>query len=152
AIAETNAEILAALGLDDLETLDSRLEQQQQRQTRFDAFVARVRSTEKTALPAMLRERNRELWRSFFVEFLLPLWRRHGVSVEEMKAHNPAFVLRNWIAQEAIDHAEMGDYGKLRQVLRLLESPFDDLPQEVAEHYDRPPSGDACRLRVSCSS
>jgi uncharacterized protein YdiU (UPF0061 family) len=36
------------------------------------------------------------------------------------------YVLRNWIAQQAIDAAEKGDYSEVRRVLRLLQRPFSD--------------------------
>lgn len=35
-------------------------------------------------------------------------------------------MLRNWIAQQAIDAAEKGDYSEVRRVLRLLQRPFSD--------------------------
>jgi uncharacterized protein YdiU (UPF0061 family) len=34
--------------------------------------------------------------------------------VKTMQAHNPTFLLRNWVAQEAISAAEEGDYSKVR--------------------------------------
>jgi len=34
--------------------------------------------------------------------------------------------LRNYIAQNAIDVAEKGDYSEVRRVLRLLENPYSD--------------------------
>eukprot|EP00903_Cladosiphon_okamuranus_P008307 g7991.t1 len=45
--------------------------------------------------------------------------------VATMGAANPVFILRNWVAQEAIEDAEKGDFSGVRHVLRLLESPFD---------------------------
>lgn len=43
------------------------------------------------------------------------------------------YVLRNWIAQEAIDAAEKGDYSQVHRVLRLLENPYSDT---AADHMD----------------
>ena len=34
--------------------------------------------------------------------------------------------MRNYIAQNAIDVAEKGDYSEVRRVLRLLENPYSD--------------------------
>ena len=42
-----------------------------------------------------------------------------------MRNHNPTFILRNWIAQDAIKFAEDGDYSKVHLVLSLLKTPFD---------------------------
>jgi len=36
------------------------------------------------------------------------------------------FVLRNYIAQNAIDKAEKGDFSEVRNVLSLLQNPFSD--------------------------
>ena len=43
---------------------------------------------------------------------------------DRVDAHR--YVLRNWIAQRAIDAAEKGDYSEVRCVLRLLENPYSD--------------------------
>lgn len=37
-------------------------------------------------------------------------------------------VLRNYVAQTAIDQAEKGDYSEVKRVLALLQKPFDDGP------------------------
>jgi len=37
-------------------------------------------------------------------------------------------VLRNYMAQLAIDRAEKGDYELVQQVFSLLQKPFDDWP------------------------
>ncbi len=36
------------------------------------------------------------------------------------------FILRNYIAQNAIEAAEKGDFSEVRRVLRLLENPFSE--------------------------
>lgn len=43
-----------------------------------------------------------------------------------MNAINPRVVLRNYIAQNAIDAAEKGDYTEVQRVLRMLESPYSE--------------------------
>mmetsp|Transcript_59344 Transcript_59344/g.190944 ORF Transcript_59344/g.190944 Transcript_59344/m.190944 type:complete len:158 (+) Transcript_59344:1692-2165(+) len=43
---------------------------------------------------------------------------------EAMRRANPEFVLRNWVAQEAIEAAEKGDYSPVRALLQRLEDPF----------------------------
>lgn len=35
------------------------------------------------------------------------------------------FILRNYIAQKAIEKAEHGDYTEVQKVLKLLETPYD---------------------------
>jgi len=67
---------------------------------------------------------------------------------QAMKAANPSVVLRNWLAQRAIDAAEQGNVTVLAQLHEALRQPF-------AEHSDdltqRPPDWGK-RLEVSCSS
>ena len=36
------------------------------------------------------------------------------------------FILRNYIAQNAIEAAEKGDYSEVRRVLKILENPYSD--------------------------
>jgi uncharacterized protein YdiU (UPF0061 family) len=43
-------------------------------------------------------------------------------------------VLRNYIAQNAIEAAEKGDYSEVKRVLKVLEHPYDEAqPGEVLE-------------------
>ena len=45
--------------------------------------------------------------------------------IKTMREHNPTFVLRNWIAQDAIEQAEKGDFSAVQTVLQMLETPFE---------------------------
>ncbi|GIY87104.1 protein adenylyltransferase SelO, mitochondrial [Caerostris darwini] len=45
--------------------------------------------------------------------------------LEIMKANNPRFILRNYIAQEAIEKAENGDYAAVQKLVKILENPYD---------------------------
>ncbi|XP_078091686.1 selenoprotein O1 isoform X1 [Mustelus asterias] len=58
--------------------------------------------------------------------------------VKVMNSNNPKFILRNYIAQNAITTAENGDFSEVRRVLKLLEDPYNEeacvdgeLPQEA---------------------
>lgn len=63
---------------------------------------------------------------------------------------NPKFVLRNYMAQEAIEAAEQGDSGPLEALHAVLRDPFGEHPEHAlwAKH---PPTW-AQTLEVSCSS
>jgi len=55
---------------------------------------------------------------------------------EAMRWVNPRVVLRNWIAQEAIDAAEAGNYAHVRTILEVITHPYE----EGADSYAEPPS------------
>jgi uncharacterized protein YdiU (UPF0061 family) len=67
-----------------------------------------------------------------------------------MNAVNPKYVLRNYLAQSAIEKAQNKDYSEIAKLLRILEKPFDEQP-EHAKYADLPPDW-ASELEVSCSS
>jgi uncharacterized protein YdiU (UPF0061 family) len=67
-----------------------------------------------------------------------------------MRAANPKYVLRNWVAEQAIRAARAGDTGEVARVLACLRRPFDEQPEFAA--YAAPPPDWAQGLEVSCSS
>lgn len=66
----------------------------------------------------------------------------------QMRAVNPALVLRNWLAQRAIDGAESDDTSELARLTAALADPFST---PDADLMARPPEWGK-RLIVSCSS
>lgn len=73
-----------------------------------------------------------------------------GPRAAEMLRVNPRYVLRNWIAQEAIEHAQRKEFGRIEEIRRVLAAPFEDHPG--FERYAEPPSAAAGTIEVSCSS
>ena len=69
---------------------------------------------------------------------------------QAMAAVNPKYVLRNYLAQQAIDKAEVGDYKELEQLAEILSKPFDEQPE--FEDYAKMPPDWGKRISVSCSS
>jgi len=64
-----------------------------------------------------------------------------------MRGVNPKYVLRNYLAQVAIEQAQNGE---VRRLLSVLERPFDEQPEHDA--YAALPPDWATHLEVSCSS
>ena len=69
---------------------------------------------------------------------------------ERMKCVNPKFVLRNHLAQVAIERAQHKDFSEIDRLLGILERPFDE--QAENETYAAPPPDWAKHISVSCSS
>jgi len=67
-----------------------------------------------------------------------------------MERVNPAVILRNSLAQAAIEGAEAGDYGPLRRLAAALRAPCD--PALDASGLSQPPPPEGKGLGVSCSS
>ncbi len=68
-----------------------------------------------------------------------------------MDSVNPKFVLRNHLAESAIQAAQQGDFNATRQLLKVLQTPFDEHPDAPASYAGLPPDW-AHHLEVSCSS
>lgn len=69
---------------------------------------------------------------------------------QRMKAANPKYVLRNYLAQQAIEPAEKDDAGMLARLHQALCQPYADQP-EMDDLAALPPEWGK-RLAVSCSS
>jgi uncharacterized protein YdiU (UPF0061 family) len=67
-----------------------------------------------------------------------------------MKRLNPKFVLRNHLAETAIDKARDGDFSEVQRLLKVLERPYDEQAEHAAD-AGFPPAW-AQQLEVSCSS
>ena len=67
-----------------------------------------------------------------------------------MNQVNPKFILRNYMAQEAIDAAEDSDFSKLETLILVLTKPFEEL-EEHQKFANKSPAW-AQDLEISCSS
>ena len=66
-----------------------------------------------------------------------------------MNRVNPKYVLRNYLAQLAIDALESGDPSVMERLMKVLERPYDEQP-EHGELAERRPEW--ARQRPGCSA
>lgn len=67
---------------------------------------------------------------------------------EAMKRVNPKYVLRNYMAQLAIDNANKGNYGLIDELFQLLKNPYNDQAENEKWFARRP---EWARHKVGCS-
>ena len=67
---------------------------------------------------------------------------------EKMNAVNPKYVLRNYMAQLAIDAANDSNYKLIDELFQLLKQPYSEQPEHQKWFAKRP---DWARHKVGCS-
>ncbi|MCC5859500.1 MAG: YdiU family protein [Ectothiorhodospiraceae bacterium] len=106
-------------------------------------------------MPAWYRPEELELQGEAIVAWL----RRHAARLQEdglppeqrreqMNRVNPKYVLRNYMAQQAIDASEQGDHTLVHELLDVLRRPYDEQPRYEHWFARRP---DWARTRPGCS-
>ncbi|MDG2451075.1 MAG: protein adenylyltransferase SelO family protein, partial [Saprospiraceae bacterium] len=90
-------------------------------------------------------------WRSWLNKYIDRLG-QESTSNEERKTKmdkvNPKYVLRNYMAQLAIDKADNGDYSLIDDLYQMLKTPYDEQPKNEKWFTKRP---EWARNKVGCS-
>ena len=93
----------------------------------------------------------KERWLNWMKDYLKQI-NSQGVLDEarkvKMNAINPKYVLRNYMAQLAIDEANTGKYEMIDEFFELLKKPYAEQPEMEKWFAKRP---DWARTKVGCS-
>ncbi|SOE21855.1 Uncharacterized conserved protein YdiU, UPF0061 family [Spirosomataceae bacterium TFI 002] len=89
-----------------------------------------------------------EFWMNSYQERLLKEGQPAEERIELMRKNNPKYVLRNYMAQLAIDKADEGDYSLIAELHEMLKKPYDDQIEYQKWFAKRP---DWARVKVGCS-
>jgi len=90
-------------------------------------------------------------WRDWFGNYRTRLSQTDQSDADRaaaMNVVNPKYVLRNYMAQLAIDKATTGDVGLIEEFYQLLKRPYDEQPESEKWFAKRP---DWARNKVGCS-
>ncbi|TCV86775.1 protein adenylyltransferase SelO [Sulfurirhabdus autotrophica] len=97
---------------------------------------------------------DREAFDNWAREYKLQLDKENSADATRrtsMLAANPKYILRNYLAQNAISKAtDEKDFSEIDRLLHLLKTPFDEQPEMA--RYAAPPPDWANKIQVSCSS
>ncbi|PWG06196.1 protein adenylyltransferase SelO [Polaribacter aquimarinus] len=98
-----------------------------------------------------ISEEVKQLWNTWLNTYAERL-KKEKLSNNERKAKmnavNPKYVLRNYMAQLAIDAADQGDYTLIDELFQLLKKPYDEQPKNQKWFTKRP---EWARHKVGCS-
>jgi len=156
-VAQQNPAALSMLG--DPELVKAELMSEFAKVQRHEELLERAQSVEAIS-PAELRARNSEAWKSWLTTYAQRLAAETPEALaqqqaeleqawpgrrEAMRSANPRVVLRNWIAQEAIDAAGRHDYAHVEAILEVLTHPYE----ERHDRYGEPPSASLDSISVS---
>ncbi|NVD07096.1 YdiU family protein [Vibrio sp. JPW-9-11-11] len=155
----------AKLGLtsqqpNDTQLFSSLFELLHQQSVDYSRFLRELASIDIKGLPAVLdlfidREPARQ-WLTLYLARCERETDKHGQNLTteqrcvQMRQVNPKYVLRNYLAQTAIDKAEQGDFSEVARLATLLSKPFDEHPDREA--YANLPPQWGKKMVISCSS
>ena len=87
-------------------------------------------------------------WTKFLADYATILKSENRERTAQMNKVNPKYVLRNYMAQIAIDAADEGDYSVVDELFNLLLKPYDEQPESQKWFATRP---DWAKVKVGCS-
>lgn len=101
--------------------------------------------------PDEMEDKVKLKWQEWFVKYSKRLMQEKvtdAIRKEKMNVVNPKYVLRNYMAQLAINKANQGDYKLIDELFQLLKNPYDEQPENEKWFVKRP---EWARHNVGCS-
>jgi len=98
-----------------------------------------------------LNDKIKTVWKDWFTNYVNRLNEETATDSERkilMDSVNPKYVLRNYMAQMAIDKADEGDYSLISELHELLKNPYSEQPEFENWFAKRP---DWARYKIGCS-
>ncbi|MBU3550546.1 YdiU family protein [Polynucleobacter sp. MWH-Berg-3C6] len=142
---------------DDVQLIESLLQAMHDSKVDFTQLFRGLADININAPVTEIKMRNdfldRDAIDQWFADYIARLKSESSIDAERklnMNAVNPKYVLRNHLAQVAIEKAQHKDFSEVTKLLKILESPFDE--QEQYTEYASPPPPDLSAIEVSCSS
>jgi uncharacterized protein YdiU (UPF0061 family) len=142
---------------EDIELIERLLQMMHEARVDFTKFFRGLADINSNAPISQIEARNdfinRDSIDQWFSDYIARLQAESSVDADRkqrMKAVNPKYILRNHLAQAAIEKAQQQDFSEVAKLLSILERPFDE--QEEYQEYANPPPPDLEFIEVSCSS
>jgi uncharacterized protein YdiU (UPF0061 family) len=141
----------------DVEIIERLLQAMHDSKVDFTTFFRKLSSIPKNSRPTDIAQRdefvdreNIDQWFADYINRLQAEAFSDEARKEMMDQVNPKYILRNHLAQAAIEKAQQDDFSEIECLQRILSKPFDE--QSTFEAYAKPPPVDMQRIEVSCSS
>jgi uncharacterized protein YdiU (UPF0061 family) len=148
-LARTWLEVMAECQLDMTNSYRALIELPDAEQAAFEQLAAQTYTELSAEQTSLLRSWITRYQRARAEEARVPEQRS-----EQMRRANPKFILRNYMAQLAIESAERGDLGLLHELHQVIRKPYDEQPGQerwTAKRPDWAAHKPGCSM-LSCSS
>ena len=142
---------------DDIKLIEELLQLMHDSRVDFTCLFRSLGMIKKNDSVSSIAVRNEFINRDNFDQWLVRYLDRLRLELDDdhtrqiqMDAINPKFILRNHLAQKAIEMAKQQDYSEIATLLKILANPYQS--QDGFEAYSMPPPPDLAYIEVSCSS
>ena len=145
-LSELKSKHTLSMPLQQLQMLVMMAREQPQLLQRFPQVIKDLNKLEKLRKLEKVNQNtldseNLKLWSDWVTRYYERLYERKirpsgdeiKARIKVMNAHNPTFVLRNYMLQDAISAAEKGDYARVNALLKLVQNPYLDVKTAAEE-------------------